>query len=137
MISTIAPINKLIYGRVATLPIELQKIILLFACCHPCAELVKNNADYISKFIKPKPSIFSSFLSEYIIYIHIPAWSHSSFQEYNVNYSISIIYYKEHQEEKPIFKRKKNCQQNNLIKAQRKQLYRRQKPNNRSTKRIW
>ena len=48
MISTIAPINKLIYGRIATLPVELQKIILLFACCHPCAELVKNNADYIS-----------------------------------------------------------------------------------------
>ena len=53
MVSTLAPINMLIYGRVATLPTELQQMILLFACCHPCAVLVKNNADYISKFIKP------------------------------------------------------------------------------------
>jgi len=142
MIPTLAPIKELIRGRAANLPSELQQIILHFACCHPCAVLVRNSADYIAKFIKPPIHTFFDWGT------WVPHHQHNHYHYHNydiIEHGPSLV--------GPIVPmqpymdvfwippppppppRKKKCQQNNLIKAQRKHRYRSQKSNNRLNKR--
>ena len=142
MISTLAPINKLISGRVANLPSELQQIILHFACCHPCAVLVRNSADYIAQFIKPP---VSSMFPNWGTWIPQPA-NHPA--NYNHNQHIihmgpSLVgpivpmqpyFWIPPPPNRPL-PHTERWQQNNLIKAQRKQRHRSQKSNNRLSKR--
>jgi hypothetical protein len=47
---TPAPFDELIQGWVASLPSEIQNIVLLYACRHPSAIIVKDNAKYICDF---------------------------------------------------------------------------------------
>jgi hypothetical protein len=140
MIPTLAPINKLIYGRVVNLPNELQQIILHFACCHPCAVLVRNSAEYIKRFIKPPIHTFFDWNAlfphqQHNHHDHHPYFIHNGpslvgpivpMQPYNDAFWIPPP---------PPPPRKKKFQQNNLIKAQRKQQQRSQKSNNRLSKR--
>jgi len=39
--ATLAPFNSLIQGRVSQLPDEIQSKILLYACMHPCAKILR------------------------------------------------------------------------------------------------
>ena len=143
MIPTLAPINKLIYGRVSNLPSELQQIILHFACCHPCAVLVRNSAEYIMRFIKPPRHTFFNWNAlfphqQHNHHYHHPYFIHNGpslvgpivpMQPYNNAFWIPPPL------PPPPPPHKKKCQQNNLIKAQRKQQQRSQKSNNRLSKR--
>ena len=136
---TLAPINELISGRVANLPAELQQLILLFACCHPCAVLVRNNAKYISKFTSPFWSVCcwrrTQNLSEQnYAWMGIelgpsPCGPIVRMQPMQPTLLIPPL-----PPPSPPLRMKKG-QQRNLIKAQRKQLHRSQKSNNRLNKR--
>jgi hypothetical protein len=137
---TLAPINKLISGRVANLPTELQQLILRFACCHPCASLVRNNAKYISKFTSPFWSVCcwrrTQNLSEQnyawrgIENGPSPCGPIVRMQPVQPTLLIPPL-----PPPLPSLLRMKKGQQRNLIKAQRKQLHRSQKSNNRLNKR--